>query len=72
MLKVTVRATVSAESLTLIVLKLGGFWMLKAPRMSCTLPALPTLTVSSPAADAQAGRHAGGEDVDRVGSPSRS
>ena len=48
MLSVTVRAVVSAESLTLIVLKLGGFWRFTAARMPCTLPALPTLTVSVP------------------------
>ena len=36
----------SAESLTLSVVKLGGFWTVTAPRMPCTLPALPTLTVS--------------------------
>ncbi len=47
-LKVVVRATVSAESLTLSVVKLGVFWMVRAPRMPCTLPALPTLTVSWP------------------------
>ena len=40
--------SVSAESLTLIVSKLGGFWMVRAPRMPWTLPALPTLTVSIP------------------------
>ena len=47
-LSVTVRATVSAESLTLMMLKLGGSWMVSAPRMPWTLPALPTLIVSSP------------------------
>ena len=47
-LSVTVRAVVSAESLTLIVLKLGGFSIDRVPRMPWTLPALPTLTVSRP------------------------
>ena len=47
-LSVTVRAVASAESLTLIVSWLGGFWTFRAPRMPCTLPALPTLTTSSP------------------------
>ena len=47
-LSVTVRAVVSAESLTLIVSKLGGFSTFTAARMPCTLPALPTLTVSLP------------------------
>ena len=47
-LSVTVRAVVSAESSTLIVSWLGGFWIVRVPRMPCTLPALPTLTVSPP------------------------
>ena len=42
------RAVASAESSTLIVVKLGGFSMLSVPRMSCTPPALPTLTVVRP------------------------
>ena len=48
LLSVAVRAAASAESLMLIVVWLGGFWMLRAPRMPCTLPALPTVTVSCP------------------------
>src|SRR5262249_936690 len=45
---VTVRAVVSAESLTLIAVKSSGFWMVRAPRMPWTLPALHTVTVSRP------------------------
>ena len=47
-LSVAVLAAVSAESSMLSVVKLGGFWMFRVPRMPCTLPALPTLTVSCP------------------------
>ena len=45
---VTVRAVASAESSTLTVVKLGGFWMFSTPKTPWTLPALPTLTTSPP------------------------
>ena len=67
-LSVTVRAAVSAESLTLIVSKLGGFWMVSAPRMPCDAAAVADVDRVAPAAGAQVGRHAGGQDVD-VSSP---
>ena len=47
-LRVTVRAVASAESLTLRVSKLGGFMSVSAPRIPWTLPALPTLTAVTP------------------------
>ena len=40
--------SVSAESLTLIVLEPCGFWMVRGRGCPATLPALPTLTVSLP------------------------
>ena len=65
-LSLAVRAAVSAESLMLIVVKLGGFWMFRVPRMPWRLPALPTLTVSWPPAELRVVGDAGGEHVDRV------
>src|SRR5437867_4218195 len=44
-LSVVVRGVASVESSTIMVVKLGGFSTFKVPRMPCTDPALPILTV---------------------------